>query len=534
MTNAPSQSNEAGVDSSLSALGITPLNPLLHLFFDSAPFIMGLVEMRNGRIKHLLANPACELAMGCKKGELNGKSMRETGITEKEEQFWAKRYDESKSEGHAIQFSNQSIMTGKKYWMQATVFPVGTTVNGSDVFCYICEDVTEKRILLENLNAERERFQLAVQGASAGLWDWDLLTGRIFYSRQWREMLGYSEADFVSDIDAWKNLLHPEDIEQALAHVDDYLTGRVEEYRLEHRLRRKDGSYQWILAKGACTRDKNGKPVRFTGWHIDIHELRSTVDELKRRDNIIRDQQVKIIASAKMSSLGEMAGGIAHEINNPLAIIALSANQIREAFKVKSKDTKLIEESVSKIEATVKRIGKIVKGLRSFSRSGDNDPFTPCQVEQILSDTLELCQERFISEGVELKIGPTPSRPVECRAVQISQVLLNLLSNALDATKKLPGAWVEIKFDESETGVLFSVTDCGQGIPQQVVQRMMEPFFSTKEVGEGTGLGLSIAKGIIEDHGGHLKYIENTEHTRFEFQLPYHRQSQKSKGPVEK
>lgn len=534
MTNATNQLNETEIDSSLSALGITPVNPLLHLFFDSAPFIMGLVEIKNGRIKHLLANSACELAMGRKKGDLNGKSMSETNVSEEEERFWAERYHESKDEGHAVQFSNQAIMCGRKYWMQATVFHVGATKNHSDVFCYICEDVTEKRTLLENLKAERERFQLAVEGASAGLWDWDLLTGRVFYSRQWREILGYSEADFVSDLDAWKNLIHPKDLEHTLAHVDDYLTGRVEEYHLEHRLRRKDGSYQWILAKGACTRDKNGKPVRFTGWLIDIHELRSTVDELKRRDIIIRDQQVKIIASAKMSSLGEMAGGIAHEINNPLAIIALSANQIREAFKVKNVDTKLIEESVSKIEATVKRIGKIVKGLRSFSRSGDNDPFTPCQVEQILSDTLELCKERFISEGVELKIGPTPSRPVECRAVQISQVLLNLLSNALDATKKIPNAWVEIQFDESETGVLFSVTDCGQGIPKQVVPRMMEPFFSTKDVGEGTGLGLSIAKGIIEDHRGHLKYIEDTEHTRFEFQLPYHRQSQKSKGPVEK
>lgn len=505
----------------ISLLGTAQFIPLLTHFFHSAPFVMGVVECKDNKLTHIIANPAAESFLGLPSGYAAGKTMPETQISAEEESFWLERYLTAKREGRAVQFSNQSFLGEKKVWMQCTVLFVGPKENGGDLYCYICEDITEKRDLLENLKAERERFELAVEGTNAGLWDWNLSNGEVYYSRQYREMLGYSEVEFPNDVSSWQKLIHPEDLAHALESVRNYMEDKNTEYHLEHRLLCRDGSYRWILARGACTRDLQGKPVRFTGWHVDIHELRSTVEELKRRDAIIDAQQVKIFASAKMSSLGEMAGSIAHEINNPLAIIALSANQISDAFHRQPINTAIVDESVQKIESTVARIGKIVKGLRAFSRSGENDPFAPCRIELLVNDTLELCRERFRSLQIELRVPKIPNRPVDCRGVQISQVFLNLLSNSLDAVRTQANAWVELKVEEEENGLLFSVTDSGAGISPKISARMMEPFFTTKEVGEGTGLGLSIAKGILEDHGSSLEFDATSSNTRFFFRLPY-------------
>jgi PAS domain S-box-containing protein len=495
---------------------------VLTQFLDLVPWRMGVVEVTPETIFHLMANKETERHLGLSRFESWGRTGEELG-TREEVASWREKYEEAKLSGRPVQLSYPQEKAGELRWLQFTIRHMGKGEKGGDLYSYIGEDITEKRVLTESLKSEQERFRLAVAGANAGLWDWDVSTGKVFYSRQWKEMLGYNENDIPDHYDSWEKLVHPDDRATALATIRNYIEGESQDYRLEHRLRCKDGSYRWILTKGACTRDGDGKPVRFTGWHIDIHELRSTVEELRRRDKIIKEQQVKIIASAKMSSLGEMAGGIAHEINNPLAIIALSANQISEALRHKPENQDLIRESLERIGATVLRIGKIVKGLRTFSRSGENDPFEPCSLEQIIGDTLELCTERFSSHGIELRVKPAFKERADCRAVQISQVLLNLLNNAFDAVKDKNNPWVELEVTDEGEDLLFSVTDSGTGIRPEVAAKIMDPFFTTKEVGEGTGLGLSIAKGIVEDHGGTLQLDQDSPHTRFCFRLPKRR-----------
>jgi len=221
-----------------------------------------------------------------------------------------------------------------------------------------------------------------------------------------------------------------------------------------------------------------------------------------------------------MSSLGEMAGGIAHEINNPLAIIGLSANQISEALAKTPADLSFAKESAEKIVQTVRRIGKIVKGLRSFSRSGEKDPFSPSHLKQIIDDTLELCRERFNSGGIQLTVDCPSDLMIPCRAVQISQVFLNLLNNSFDAIADLPSPWIRIQVTESNGYVDIRITDSGAGIPPKIAEKLMAPFFTTKEVGSGTGLGLSISKGIVEDHRGTLEYVSESKHTEFLIRLP--------------
>lgn len=237
---------------------------------------------------------------------------------------------------------------------------------------------------------------------------------------------------------------------------------------------------------------------------------------LRERDS----QREKTIAASKMSSLGEMAGGIAHEINNPLAIIMGKI----ELIKVKIQSQKIthdqLTQEITKIHVTCQRIERIVRGLRNFSRDGEQDPFTVSSIKQIFDDTLELCRTRFNNHGIDLRISAEDSLMIECRPVQISQVLLNLLNNSIHAIEKHEKKWIVLKAVSIGDAVEISITDSGTGIPHHIAEKLSQPFFTTKEIGKGTGLGLSISKGIAEQHGGSLKLDPECKNTCFVLKLP--------------
>ncbi|MGZ3711134.1 MAG: sensor histidine kinase [Bdellovibrionota bacterium] len=233
------------------------------------------------------------------------------------------------------------------------------------------------------------------------------------------------------------------------------------------------------------------------------------------------DAEAKMLNSAKISALGEMAGGVAHEINNPLAVISLLTEQIREMLEEKKEENALPIEMLEKSQKTIIRISQIVQGLRTFSRDGSKDNYAPVTVQEFLSSTLSLCQEKFRHRGISVTVNiQPPGLAVLCQQVQISQVLLNLLNNACDAIEQLPEKWIKISAEKCATGVLLSVTDSGKGISKEIEEKIFNPFFTTKEIGKGTGLGLSISKGIIHAHKGKISVDRTCPNTCFLITLP--------------
>lgn len=250
-------------------------------------------------------------------------------------------------------------------------------------------------------------------------------------------------------------------------------------------------------------------------------ELEARTEELAETNRALESQQKAIAHSAKMSALGEMAGGIAHEINSPLGIITIHANLIERLQKRGSLTSEKTVEEARLIATTATRIGEIIKGLRAFARDGEKDPFALTPVSSVVRDALVLCQNRFKIHGVDLQVGPIPvALEIECRSVQLGQVLLNLLNNSFDAVEGLTEKWVRLDVLEEAEFVVFSVTDSGQGIHGSVLIKLFQPFFTTKEVGRGTGLGLSISKGITDAHYGTLSYDFSSGHTRFVMRIP--------------
>lgn len=229
----------------------------------------------------------------------------------------------------------------------------------------------------------------------------------------------------------------------------------------------------------------------------------------------------QLISSAKMVALGQMAAGIAHEINNPLAVVSGYAQRLTLMVEEGNLAPKEILAIASKIDGFSDRIGAIVRGLHALSRDASVDPLVPTSVARLVDLTLDYCRVRLQAQGVALRVDEIPKQwTVLGREAQLSEVLLNLINNSLDAIEKLDDRWIEIKVSLRDGQAEVAVTDSGGGIPFETRRKMFDPFYTTKPVGRGTGLGLSVSRGIIAAHRGQLSYDEKSPTTRFVIRLP--------------
>ena len=171
---------------------------------------------------------------------------------------------------------------GDEFAVEISLSPVPTD-EGTYVYSAI-RDVTQRKQLEQALIDSDERFELAVQGAETGIWDWNLQTNTVYFSKHWKQLLGYGEEEIGDDIGQWESRLHPEDRERATTALRDHLQGRSEKYDSEHRLRCKDGDYRWFLARGALVRDEAGLPYRIVGSNIDVTSYKRSEETLERRE----------------------------------------------------------------------------------------------------------------------------------------------------------------------------------------------------------------------------------------------------------
>jgi signal transduction histidine kinase len=240
----------------------------------------------------------------------------------------------------------------------------------------------------------------------------------------------------------------------------------------------------------------------------------------KFEQDALVNRQIAANAS-RLAELGEIAGGIAHEVNNPLAIIDGKARQLLTLVSKDPINIELVNKNIERIVQMSERISKIITGMRTISRDGSADPMEFELIANIVESSLELSRDRLNRSGVKLSVdvqcGPVG---VQCRSVQLSQVIINLVNNSVDAIKERPEPWIDVQVKQLGRQIEVIVTDCGEGIPESLRQKIMTPFFTTKPVGKGTGLGLSISKSIIEAHGGDFIYDDTHPNTRFKIRLP--------------
>jgi signal transduction histidine kinase len=231
-----------------------------------------------------------------------------------------------------------------------------------------------------------------------------------------------------------------------------------------------------------------------------------------------RARHDKIVGNSKYSELGMMAAGITHEINNPLAVIQARTTQLLRIYRDRNKTDELAE-GLQQLLYTSERINRTIQGVREFVHDERVGP-TDIKVTDLVDDVLAFCGQRMKNHGVNLRFYGLEDKSVYGNKIQLEQILLNLLNNAFDAIEFLSDKWIEISVKDDDDKMQIFVKDSGRGIPAEVAAQIMEPFYSTKDVGKGTGLGLALARGIAEKHGGSLNYLQDPAHTTFRLELP--------------
>lgn len=239
-------------------------------------------------------------------------------------------------------------------------------------------------------------------------------------------------------------------------------------------------------------------------------------------ETTLNENKMRMLISSKLASLGEMSSAISHEINNPLTIIIAKVELLKKInFETTQNQQKLAKDLETILKMSY-RIAHIVKGLKIYARDATHDPFEPIDIQEIIENTISFCQELINIKNIKLITDIPEAILFDGRESEISQVLLNLLNNSIDAILELEDKWIKIEvLSINETYFKIIFTDSGKGIPNELVDKIMQPFFTTKEVGKGTGLGLSISSSLILGHKGSLNYVKDAPNTQFEIILPF-------------
>ncbi len=382
-------------------------------------------------------------------------------------------------------------------------------------------DVTEKKLLDEKLRESEQRWIFALEGSSSGVWDYNLLTGEVFYSKKLKELLGYTaEEPFENSIKTWNTLVHPEDVAMANEQIIRFVNGSTTSYENEQRALHKDGSYHWYLNKAIiANKDENGKAIRLIGTVTDISNRKKNELELIKAKEMAEGS-----AKAKRLFLANMS----HEIRTPMNAILGLSEQLRSSLLHPDQEflINIINDAARSLQVLIDDIldfSKIEEGKLSLEYI-DFDLHE--QVRRIISMLLHKAQEKNIS--IRMEFDWKIAHIVKGDPNRLSQVLINIVGNAIKFTREgyvHVNCRLENSSDQKQL-VKITVADTGVGMTEESLSNIFTEFYQedqsiARKFG-GTGLGLSISKNLVELMGGDIS-IESEKNigTQVHIKLPF-------------
>ena len=395
-----------------------------------------------------------------------------------------------------------------------------------------------------DLSASEERFNLAMQGSNDGLWDWDIITDKVYYSPQWKKMLGYEEDEISDSLMEWSTRIHPSDLSVAESDIQDHLDGKRDTYENIHRILHKDGIYRWHLERGISIRDKNGIPYRMVGTNTDITEqirIQKELEQAKQgleqrveeRTHELADKNQQLDLALTQANEANRAkslfvANMSHEIRTPMNGIFGMLHLLKDSG-LEQEQQEYIDTAFSSAETLL----TILNDILDFSKieAGKLDIE---EIEFSILDTTEelstLFGRRAIEKGIDIINDIDTQMPylVFGDPTRLQQILSNLISNALKFTENgeiIVRANIKSTID-NKFNILFEVEDSGIGIAEDKLTHIFSAFSQedssmTRRYG-GTGLGLTISSQLVNIMGGEIG-VHSTPGvgSRFWFTLPF-------------
>ncbi|OJH42892.1 hybrid sensor histidine kinase/response regulator [Cystobacter ferrugineus] len=369
----------------------------------------------------------------------------------------------------------------------------------------------EQRRLIAELRTSQERIDILQRATHDAIWDWDLKTNQLTWNPRLAELLGDELEHARSDISWWFARFHPGDRARVKDSLDRAIAQGASMWTDEYRFRLANGTWARMFSRCAIQRDAEGHPLRLIGVSLDISEREAL--------------RARVALAERMSSVGTLAAGVAHEINNPLAYVMANLNyaltEVREG-RAGAPDADELTQVLQEAHEGAERIRRIVRDLKTFSRPAD-ERMEWLDLHHTIDSAVTLAWNELRHRARLVKQYQEVPR-VYANEGRLGQVVLHLLMNAAHAIPEGAADQNEIRITtrvDAEGRVLIEVSDTGRGIPEAIRSRIFEPFFTTQPVGEGMGLGLSINHTLVTHMGGELQFESEVDKgTVFRVVLP--------------
>ncbi len=417
------------------------------------------------------------------------------------------------------------------------------------------------------LRESQERFEIAVLGSSDGLWDWDIRTNEVYFSPRWKEMIGYEDHELENEYAVWQGLIHPEDAERTLQFLADYLAGKHDTFKVEFRMKCRDGYFKWILSRGVALSDDFGRPVRMAGSHTDISARKLAEAELARLNK-------ELVTASRQAGMAEVAIGVLHNVGNVLNSVNVSATVIGDhlrnsritnlrratamlreqngnaadylandpkgrllpeyfatvADQLVTEQGEMITESTTLIRH-IEHMREIVATQQDYARVGNVTEEVLAQ--DLVEEAVQISADLYAKDHVEVvrELGRTPALSVDRH--KVLQILVNLLKNSKAAMdlQQPKRQKVIIRVGMSADGLVrFAITDNGIGITPENQRKLFQHGFTTKK--DGHGFGLHSAANAAKEMGGRMTAFSAGTGTgaAFTLELPAAKDIAKGKG----
>jgi len=419
------------------------------------------------------------------------------------------------------------------------------------------------------LHESEQRWQFALEGSQDGVWDWNPVTNEVYFSEQWKKILGFNQHEIENRYEEWFSRIHPQDKEKALEDLNKHLAGETPFYINEHRIICKNGTYKWTLNKGKVMEwNKENIPARVIGTLKDISQRKEyeiklmesnreylalneeylaqneeLQNNLEKTENLIHDlEKAKRKAEESDRLKSAFLANMSHEIRTPMnAIVGFSELLGRENPTKKSevyvKHVKNAGNKLLRIIDDIIDISKIESGQLTIEEN-------ECNISELMYEILDLYKENSLCKSKGLVLSLSVAKELEnvtikTDSVRLRQVIENLLSNAIKYTEK-GSITLKLDLNQDKKKLIFSIKDTGIGIPAEDHKKVFDRFMQSysKELQEGTGLGLSICKGLVDLMGGEIWFESEVDKgSVFHFTVPFvphNGQKQETKNTVEK
>lgn len=475
---------------------MTTLVEIMHTITQETPNII-LIKNYDGQF--VFGNKKLASLYGTTSEELVGKSDEDFNQNKEQTDFYLRNIRQimDSNETQTVYEESTNAITQEIRYYKSIKKPF-LDDNGEKHILVVANDITDLQIEKKNIEEKEKTLEIALKIIGEGVWDWNLETNIVKHNQQWCDMFFVDDSKLEHHLDFFASIIHPEDADSVFVKIQQSLKEK-KSYKSEHRILCKDGSIKWVEDRGEIIEsNQDGNPIRMIGC---VRDITDTI-KLHQKEKLLEKQ-------SRLATLGEMIGNIAHQWRQPLSVISTIASGVSVYNTLKTLDEKTVEKSMETIIKQSEYLSNTINDFRNFIKNDRKKQ--NFHMIQMIEKSLSIANASMAKHYIKVILNAQEDRLCNGFESEILQSLLNILNNAKDILVKNvedeEKRFIFIDTKIVDNNIMIQIKDNAGGVPENIIDKLFEPYFTTKGEDDGTGLGLYMCKQIVEDSLGSVAVV---------------------------